>query len=377
MLLSERRQRYRRVLAGDACVYPASVFDPMSARMAESLGYEVGMLAGSIASATVLGAPDLVVLTLTEFAEQIRRITRAGTLSLMVDADHGYGNALNVMRTVEELETAGVAALTIEDTLLPTAFGGEGEGLISIPEMIGKLRAAVAARQDPSLVVIGRTSALRHGGIDETVRRLQAYETTGVDAFFVVGARERAEIEAIHAATALPLMLGGSPAAPLVRLAFPERPPRAHRPARPRAVLCRGASRVRRAQAPQGGRHPRRPQYAGRRRRRAGDGAPAGCLCRLAGCVLALVTLRTGHAWERGHLARGGLRFPSPLVGEGRERGEVGQGDPNFVSRHAQAVGDRLVCLERRKGLQRMASACIPLSLTPPPRSGGRELGAS
>ena len=144
MLLSERRERYRRVLAGDVCVYPASVFDPMSARMAESLGYDVGMLAGSIASAAVLGAPDLVVLTLTEFAEQIRRITRAGSLSLMVDADHGYGNALNVMRTVEELETAGVAALTIEDTLLPAAFGGEGEELISIPEMLGKLRAAVA-----------------------------------------------------------------------------------------------------------------------------------------------------------------------------------------------------------------------------------------
>ena len=212
MLLSERRQRYRRVLAGESCVYPASVFDPMSARMAESLDYEVGMLAGSIASATVLGAPDIVVLTLTEFAEQIRRITRGSSISLMVDADHGYGNALNVMRTVEELETAGVSALTVEDTLLPAAFGGEGEGLISVAEMLGKLRAAVAARQDPSLVVIGRTSALRQGGIEEAVRRLRAYQDTGVDAFFVVGARERAEVEAIHAATSLPLMLGGSPA---------------------------------------------------------------------------------------------------------------------------------------------------------------------
>ena len=211
MLLSERRQRYRRVLAGDSCVYPASVFDPMSARIAESLDFEVGMLSGSIASATVLGAPDIVVLTLTEFAEQIRRITRGSSISLMVDADHGYGNALNVMRTVEELETAGVAGLTIEDTLLPPAFGGEGEGLISVAEMLGKLRAAVAARQDPSLVIIGRTSALRQGGIEEAVRRLRAYEETGVDAFFVVGARERAEVEAIHAATSLPLMLGGSP----------------------------------------------------------------------------------------------------------------------------------------------------------------------
>ena len=211
MLLSERRQRYRRVLAGESCVYPASVFDPMSARIAESLDFEVGMLAGSIASATVLGAPDIVVLTLTEFAEQIRRITRGSSISLMVDADHGYGNALNVMRTVEELETAGVAGLTIEDTLLPPAFGGEGEGLISVAEMLGKLRAAVAARQDPSLVIIGRTSALRQGGIEEAVRRLRAYEDAGVDAFFVVGAREHAEVEAIHAATSLPLMLGGSP----------------------------------------------------------------------------------------------------------------------------------------------------------------------
>ena len=87
MLLTERRKLYRRVLEGSACVHPASVFDAMSARMAESLGFEVGMFAGSIASGTVLGAPDLVVLTLTEFAEQIRRITRGSDLPLMVDAD--------------------------------------------------------------------------------------------------------------------------------------------------------------------------------------------------------------------------------------------------------------------------------------------------
>src|SRR5215471_5397454 len=156
MLLSERRKRYRQVLEGNACLHPASVFDAMSARIAESLGFEVGMFAGSIGSGTVLGAPDLVVLTLTEFAEQIRRITRGSDLPLMVDADHGYGNALNVMRTVEELEAAGVAALTIEDTALPTPFGAPGEGaLVSLEEMLGKLRSAVAARQDSTLVVLG------------------------------------------------------------------------------------------------------------------------------------------------------------------------------------------------------------------------------
>jgi carboxyvinyl-carboxyphosphonate phosphorylmutase len=103
-------------LGGTACIHPASVFDPISARLAEDAGYEAGMLAGSIASMTVLGAPDLTLLTLTEFAGQAYRICRAGTLPLLVDADHGYGNALNVARTVEELENAGVAALTIEDT---------------------------------------------------------------------------------------------------------------------------------------------------------------------------------------------------------------------------------------------------------------------
>ena len=211
MLLSERRKRYRQILAGTGCVHPASVFDAMSGRLAESLGFEVGMFSGSIGSASVLGAPDLVVLTLTEFAGQLRRIARGCDLPLMVDADHGYGNALNVMRTVEELETAGVAALTIEDTVLPTPFGGQDEGLVSLPEMLGKLRAAVAARQDPSLVVLGRTSALRHGGLAETARRLGAYQETGIDGIFIAGARTRDEVKSLHEATRLPLLLGSTP----------------------------------------------------------------------------------------------------------------------------------------------------------------------
>src|ERR671938_2028048 len=120
---TERRERFRAILAGPRCVHPGSVYDAISARIAEDLGFEVGMFAGSTASLAVLGAPDLIVLTLTEFAGQAYRINRAGGLALLVDSDHGYGNALNVKRTVEELETAGVAALTIEDTLLPRPYG--------------------------------------------------------------------------------------------------------------------------------------------------------------------------------------------------------------------------------------------------------------
>src|SRR5665213_3103930 len=111
-----------------------------SARIAEDLGFEAGMFAGSIASFTVLGAPDIVMLTLTEFAQQAYRINRAGSLPLLVDADHGYGNALNVKRTVEELETAGVAGMTIEDTALPTSYGATGATLIPIAEGVGKMK---------------------------------------------------------------------------------------------------------------------------------------------------------------------------------------------------------------------------------------------
>src|SRR5260370_13025370 len=103
---TDRRERFRAILAGGRCIYPGSVFDPISARIAEDLGFEAGMFAGSVASLTVLGAPDLVVLTLTEFAAQALRISRAGNLPLMVDADHGYGHALSRKRTVQTLQTA-------------------------------------------------------------------------------------------------------------------------------------------------------------------------------------------------------------------------------------------------------------------------------
>lgn len=206
----QRREQFRAILAGDRCVHPASVFDPISARIAEDLGFEVAFMAGSIASATVLGAPDLVVLTLTEFAEQIHRICRAANISLVVDADHGYGNALNVRRTVEELETAGLAGLTIEDTVLPQSFGkGKGEELISLEEGVGKMKAAMSGRQDPSLVIIARTSALATEGVDGTIRRAKAYERAGVDAVWLAGGVTREGVSAVHAEVGLPLLMGG------------------------------------------------------------------------------------------------------------------------------------------------------------------------
>ncbi len=206
---TDRRRRFRSILEGDRCVHPGSVFDPISARIAEDLGFELGMFAGSTASLTVLGAPDLIVLTLSEFAGQAYRINRAGGLPLMVDADHGYGNALNAKRTVEELETAGVAGMSIEDTDLPTPFGTAKPRLTTIAEGVGKMKAALAGRQDPTLSIAGRTSAVQITGLDDAIARAKAYEAVGVDALFMVGVRTRAELDAISAATRLPLILGG------------------------------------------------------------------------------------------------------------------------------------------------------------------------
>jgi carboxyvinyl-carboxyphosphonate phosphorylmutase len=206
---TERRERFRALLDGDKCIHPGSVYDAVSARIAEDLGFEVGMFAGSIGSLSVLGAPDLIVLTLTEFAQQAYRICRAGNLALLVDADHGYGNALNVKRTVEELESAGVAAMTIEDTILPTPYGQTGgPELISLDEGVGKMRAALEGRQDPSLVVAGRTSAASISGLDDAIARGKAYEAVGVDAMFFTGINTPAELEKIADAINIPIFLG-------------------------------------------------------------------------------------------------------------------------------------------------------------------------
>jgi len=203
-----RRQRFRRQIESDHCVHPGSVFDPISARIAEDLGFEVGMFAGSIASMTVLGAPDLIVLTLSEFAEQAYRICRAGNLALLVDADHGYGNALNVKRTVEELETSGVAALTIEDTDLPQPYGTVGSTrLLSIEEGASKMKAALEGRQDKNLVVAARTSAFRVTNNEDAVARAKAYEAAGVDALFFAGVSTKEQVEMLHANVSIPIFV--------------------------------------------------------------------------------------------------------------------------------------------------------------------------
>jgi carboxyvinyl-carboxyphosphonate phosphorylmutase len=211
MAFRKRREALRSILSGPRCIRPGSVYDATSIRIAEDLGFEVGMFGGSVASLAVLGDPDIALITLTELAEQMRRMSRAASLPVLVDADHGYGNALNVRRTVQELDTAGAGGLTIEDTMLPQVFGETKTQLISLEEGVGKMKAALDGRGDPSLVILARTGAVSITSLSDAIERARAYEATGVDGLFFTGIRNRAELDAIAEATQLPIVLGGAP----------------------------------------------------------------------------------------------------------------------------------------------------------------------
>lgn len=159
-----------------------------------------------MASLQVLAAPDFALITLSEFVEQAARIGRVARLPVIADADHGYGNALNVMRTVVELERAGIAALTIEDTLLPAQFGRKSTDLICVEEGVGKIRAALEARVDPALTIIARTNA-ELIDVDAVIQRTLAYQEAGADGICLVGVRDFAHLEAIAEHLHIPLML--------------------------------------------------------------------------------------------------------------------------------------------------------------------------
>ncbi len=200
------RKDLRVLMGSKRCYYTASTFDPMSARIAADIGFEVGILGGSVASLQVLAAPDFALITLSEFTEQATRIGRVARLPIIADADHGYGNALNVMRTVTELERSGVAALTIEDTLLPAKYGHKSTDLISLEEAVGKIEAALAARIDPVMSIFARTNAAQLS-IESTVARVKAYQAVGADGICIVGIRDFEHLEQISQHVSIPLML--------------------------------------------------------------------------------------------------------------------------------------------------------------------------
>jgi carboxyvinyl-carboxyphosphonate phosphorylmutase len=218
--MSQARERFRHVLARPTCTVAANIFDPLSARIAYMLDYEVCFLSGSVGKVANLGVPDIVLYNLSDAVDHCRRITRMADVSLMVDGEDGFGNAVNVLRTVKELEAAGVSAIEIEDIIAPVRFNAADPGLYSTAAQVGKLEAAVAARTDPTTVIVARTAALTYGPVDEALDRIRAYGQTGVEAIRLVGLRTREQLEAVHQATSLPLTVLSPPPALMHDRAF-------------------------------------------------------------------------------------------------------------------------------------------------------------
>ncbi len=202
-----RRRRFRELLQGAKVLIAPGAYDALSARLVEQAGFDVCYMTGSGVANSQLGQPDLGLTSMTEMAAQAARMCSAMGLPLIADADTGYGGVLNVRRTVQEYERAGVAALHIEDQVFPKRCGHfAGKAVISQEEMVGKIRAALAARMDPDLVIIARTDSRAVEGFEAALRRAHAYEEAGADALFVEAPQSVEEIRIIASSFRVPLV---------------------------------------------------------------------------------------------------------------------------------------------------------------------------
>ncbi len=185
--MPDTRSRLRKLLNGPEMVIAPFVYDCLQARLAQHEGFKAIYMTG-FGTAAARGFPDLGLLTMGEMVENVRALARSVDIPLICDADTGYGEAINVQRTVREYEDAGAAALHIEDQVWPKRCGFlEGKQVIPLENMTAKLRAAIDARRDPNLVIIARTDALAPLGWEEVTRRARAYRAAGADLIFVDG----------------------------------------------------------------------------------------------------------------------------------------------------------------------------------------------
>jgi 2,3-dimethylmalate lyase len=186
------------LLARGEMVLAPGCYDALGARLVEEAGFDAAYMTGFGTAASRLGRPDVGLLTLTEMADNARRIAQAVEIPVIADADTGYGNPINVIRTVREYEAAGIAALHIEDQVMPKKCGHmEGKQLIGADEMVAKVKAAVAARRSPGFLIIARTDARAPEGLDAAIGRARAYREAGADVLFIEAPQSVQEIETI------------------------------------------------------------------------------------------------------------------------------------------------------------------------------------
>jgi len=182
----EPRHRLRELLAAPGPLVAPGAYDALSARLVEQAGFDVVYMTGFGTTASLIGRPDVGLLSAAEMVDNATRIAAAVDVPVIADADTGYGNAINVVRTVRAYEQAGVAGLHLEDQVMPKKCGHmSGKAVIDADEMVGKIRAAAAARRDPDLVLIARTDAAAVHGVDEAIGRARRYAEAGADALFV------------------------------------------------------------------------------------------------------------------------------------------------------------------------------------------------
>jgi methylisocitrate lyase len=199
-------QALRKAVEDSTIAIPGA-FNALTARMIEENGFEAAYLSGAALSAGELALPDIGLLTLSELVEQTRRLCRAVAIPIVVDADTGFGDAANVKRTVVELEAAGAAAIQLEDQQLPKRCGHlSGKSLVPAEEMCAKLRAAVAARKDPGLVIIARTDARGVEDLSSALDRAERYLEAGADWIFPEALSDRDEFEQFSRAIDAPLL---------------------------------------------------------------------------------------------------------------------------------------------------------------------------
>lgn len=182
-----KRKKLRQRLASGPLIVAPGIYDAYGARFVEQAGFEAVYLTGNGVSASLLGRPDVGLVDLTMIASHARRVAACVDIPLICDADTGYGNAVNVRHTVEEFEAAGVAAIHLEDQASPKRCGQlpGARPVIELGEAVGKIEAAVAARRDPDFIIIARTDSAEAHGLDEAIKRGQAYRKAGADVIFV------------------------------------------------------------------------------------------------------------------------------------------------------------------------------------------------
>ncbi|TQV76170.1 isocitrate lyase/PEP mutase family protein [Denitrobaculum tricleocarpae] len=221
------QKRLRQQLAGDGIVVAPGVYDAFGAMMAERAGFETLYLSGASISYTQLGSPDIGLTGMDEVAGVVGRIRERVDLPIVVDGDAGFGNALNVQRTVRVFERSGASAIQLEDQQLPKRCGHlDGKKLVSVGEMSGKIKAATDSRTDSDTVIIARTDAVTVEGLDAALERSEAYVEAGADMLFVEAVKTEEDMRRVieQFAGRLPIMAnmvegGKTPVMPAAQLA--------------------------------------------------------------------------------------------------------------------------------------------------------------